>query len=191
MAVCWNPTISSMDNKYTWKSALLMDGYYVVIAIPYVGFGVIINIISKEDTSYHVTIGDIPQYTCPDFTKMSSGVLGEKMLQVSYKHFYYVFKFLCKLDYENNKFIHAPTHTYNEVMHLLELVGEVEHEQSWRSCLHNNVSKQQVSEHRWIYPNVSRLSIFPTHHNKIHQFIINVMVFHDNRLFFTNMAIIK
>ena len=70
MAVCWNLTISSMDNKYTWKSAWLMDGYYVIniIVIPYVGFGVIINIISKEDKSYRVTIGDIPQYMCVDFT---------------------------------------------------------------------------------------------------------------------------
>ena len=29
------------------------------------------------------------------------------------------------MDYESDKFIHAPTYTYNEVMHLLELVGVV------------------------------------------------------------------
>jgi hypothetical protein len=38
---------------------------------------------------------------------------------------------MCKVDYNNNdnnnKLIHTPTYTYNEVMHLLELVGVVEH----------------------------------------------------------------
>ena len=38
----------------------------------------IINIVSKEDIPYHVTIGDIPHCTCPDFTKMSSQALGKK-----------------------------------------------------------------------------------------------------------------
>ena len=41
------------------------------------------------------------------------------------KHLYYVFRFLCKVDYGNDKFIHAPTYSYNEVMRLLELVGVV------------------------------------------------------------------
>ena len=42
------------------------------------------------------------------------------------KHLHYVFGFLYKVDYESDKFIHAPTYTYNEVMRLLELVGIVE-----------------------------------------------------------------
>ena len=42
------------------------------------------------------------------------------------KHLYYVFSFLCKVDYESDKFIPAPTYTYNEVKRLLELVGVVE-----------------------------------------------------------------
>ncbi len=42
------------------------------------------------------------------------------------KHLYYVFIILCKVDYESNKFIHAPTYTYNEVKRLLELAGVVE-----------------------------------------------------------------
>lgn len=33
---------------------------------------------------------------------------------------------LCNVDYNNKKFIHAPTYIYNEVTHLLELVGVVE-----------------------------------------------------------------
>ena len=105
-----------------------MDGYYVVvmIAIPYQGFGVIINIVSKEDNAHHVTIGDIPQCTCPNFTKMSCLTFIMKRKWMHNKHLYHVFKFLCKVDYHNDKFIHAPTYTYNKVMQLLELVNVVE-----------------------------------------------------------------
>ena len=34
-----------------------------------------------------------------------------------------LYTFLCKVEYESDKFIHAPTYTYNEVMRLLKLVG--------------------------------------------------------------------
>ena len=39
-----------------------MDGYYVlgVIAIPYLEFGVIINIISEEENTYCLKLSDIP-----------------------------------------------------------------------------------------------------------------------------------
>ena len=123
-----NPAAPLADHKNKWESAGLMDGYYVVgvTAIPYPGFGVIINIVSKQDITYHVTIGDIPHCTCPDFTKMSSHALGKKGKWVYCKHLYYVFRFLCKVDYESDKFIHAPTYTYNEVMRLLELAGIIE-----------------------------------------------------------------
>jgi hypothetical protein len=75
-----NPTVPLADHKNKWESARLMEGYYVVgvTAIPCPGFGVIINIVSKLDITYHVTIGDIPHCTCPDFTKMSSHALGKK-----------------------------------------------------------------------------------------------------------------
>ena len=42
------------------------------------------------------------------------------------KHLYYLFRFLCKVDYESDKVILAPTYIYNEVKHLLELAGVVE-----------------------------------------------------------------
>ena len=33
-----------------------------------------------------------------------------------------MFRYLCKVNYDNDKFIHGPTYTYNEVLWLLELV---------------------------------------------------------------------
>jgi hypothetical protein len=45
------------DHKNKWECSGLMDGYYMVgvFAIQYPSFGVISNIISKEDIAYHVT----------------------------------------------------------------------------------------------------------------------------------------
>lgn len=54
---------------------------------------------------------------------MSSQTLGREAKQVYYKHLYYVFGFLCNVDYNDSKFIHAPTYTCNEVMRLLELAS--------------------------------------------------------------------
>lgn len=57
-----------------------MTGNYVVgvTSISYLGFGVIIKVVSKEDNTYCVITGDIPQYMCLDFTKMSYGALCKK-----------------------------------------------------------------------------------------------------------------
>jgi hypothetical protein len=85
------------------------------------GFGVLINIVSKVDIIYRVTIGDMPHCTCPDFTKMSFQSLEKKGKWVYCKHLYYVFRVLCKVDYDSDKCIHAPTYFYNKVMQLLEL----------------------------------------------------------------------
>lgn len=48
------------------------------------------------------------------------------MDHIIYQHIHHVFRFMCKMDYESDKFIHTPTYTCNEVMHLLELVRVVE-----------------------------------------------------------------
>jgi hypothetical protein len=126
--VCRNPTEPLADHKNKWESAGLIKCYYVVgvTAIPYPGLGVIINIVSNHDIIYHVTIGDILHCTCPDFMKMSSHALRKKGKWVYSKHLYYVFRFLCKVDYEIDKFIHAPTYTFNEVMQRLKLTSIVE-----------------------------------------------------------------
>lgn len=105
-----------------------MNNHYVVgvIAIPYHGFRVFIIIVSKEDIVFCVTVDDIPHCTCLDFMEMSSHALGKKGEWVYYKHLCYVFRFMGKVDYESDKFIHAPTYTYNEVMRLLDLASFVE-----------------------------------------------------------------
>ena len=110
-----------------WESVGLMDGYYVVrvTTILYPWFGVVINFVSKQDITYHVTIGDSLHCTCTNFMKMSSQSLGKKEKWVYYKHLNYVFRLLCNVDYDNEKFIHTPTFTYKEVMQLLDLADVV------------------------------------------------------------------
>jgi hypothetical protein len=58
----WIPTILTVDHKNKWESTRLMDRRFVVgvTPIPYLGFGVIINIVSKEDAACFVITDDIP-----------------------------------------------------------------------------------------------------------------------------------
>jgi hypothetical protein len=65
-----NTTTPMADHKNKRENATLIEGQYVVwiTAIPYPDFGMIINVFSKEDITYHVTIGNIPYCTCPYFT---------------------------------------------------------------------------------------------------------------------------
>ena len=56
---------------------------------------------------------------------MLSLAVGKRGQWVSCKHLY-VFRYLCKVDYATDKFIHAPTFSYNEVMRLLEFAGVAE-----------------------------------------------------------------
>lgn len=81
-----------------------MNIHYVilVIVIPYHGFGVFISIVSKEDSAYCVTVGNILHCTCLDFTEMPSHALGKKGKWVYYKHLCYVFRFMFKVDYETH-----------------------------------------------------------------------------------------
>lgn len=111
--MCQNLSLQLATHKIKWEGAILMNEYYVVLAITILcpSFAVIINIISKDDKSHHVTIGNIPQCTCPNFTKMSSHILRKKGKWVYWKHLHNVFKIFRKVDYNNSAFTfwHIPT----------------------------------------------------------------------------------
>jgi hypothetical protein len=85
------------------------------------------TIVYKEGKIYIVTIANIPYYICPNVTRISSLAVGKRGQWVLCKQLYYVFGYFCKVDYMTYSFIHTPTFSYNEVMHLLELVDVVEH----------------------------------------------------------------
>lgn len=58
----------------------VIDNYFVVgeITIPYSGFAMLINVVSKEDFVYCVTIRDIPHYACLELHKNVISSFAEK-----------------------------------------------------------------------------------------------------------------
>lgn len=67
------------------ESTNLIDDYYVVgeTTILYSGFAVLINVVSKEDFAYCVTICDIPHYACLELHKnVISSFGGKKQMDV-------------------------------------------------------------------------------------------------------------
>ena len=121
-----NATTSMANHKNKWENAKSMDAYYVVwvTPIPYPCFGVTINIVSKEDNTYRVTIGGIPNAHVWTSPKCQLKLWRKKWMYC--KHLHYVFICLCKVDFKNNEFIHASTSKYNKVMCLLELASVVQ-----------------------------------------------------------------
>lgn len=69
---------------------------------------------------------DIPQCMSVDFVKRHLMLWGREWLYC--KDLYYVFRFMCYVDYNNDKFMYPPTYTYNKVMWLSHMVGVVESE---------------------------------------------------------------
>ena len=118
----------SADHKNRWMSTGHMNGYYItgMTVVPHPSCGVVITIVNDKSKAYLVSVSTIPQCTCEDFVGMSSKAASRKW--VPCKHLYYVFWYLCKMNYETDKFIHQPTYSYNEVMQILELAGVVEKE---------------------------------------------------------------
>ena len=97
-----------------------------VTAIPYPGYGVVITLDSGKGKVYYVTITDMLSCTYPSFVKMMSGALGKRLQWIYCKHVYYIFRYLCKMDYKVDTFVHAPNYSYNEVMYILELAAIIE-----------------------------------------------------------------
>jgi hypothetical protein len=86
-----------------------MDGYYAigVTHIPYPSFGVIINITSKDDITYVLQL--VTSRIAHALTSQKCHPrLWKERIWVYCKYLCYVSRFLCKVDYDSEKFIHAP-----------------------------------------------------------------------------------
>lgn len=116
------------DHRNKWSSAGLMNNYWItnVTSIPYPGFGCVISLKSPSETIYCITITDFPGCTCPDFMKMTSETLGKRGQWKYCKHVYYIFRYLCEMDYKVDTFMHAPSFSFNEVMRVLEMAKVAE-----------------------------------------------------------------
>jgi hypothetical protein len=94
--------------------------------VPSPGYGIVYTIhthssIAKQQL-YEVTVGDFPACTCIDFISMKASALGNgKKKWICCKHIYFILqRFLgCTLE---DKFVHCPAWTFNEVQMLLARV---------------------------------------------------------------------
>ena len=120
-----NPDAPTAEHRNKWDSAALMNGCFVtgVTAIPYPGFGCVVSLDTGKNNVYLITLCDLPSCTCPDFLKMISAALGKRGQWVNCKHIYYIFRYVCKMDYKEDTFLHAPSFSYNEVLNVLESAG--------------------------------------------------------------------
>ena len=93
-----------------------------VTFIPYLGHGRIItlesSIFSNQSTNM-IMIYDFPTCTCDHFVNMYAAALSSRKAWLNYKHFYYVYLYICKTNAEDDKFMHAFTFNFEEVQDFL------------------------------------------------------------------------
>jgi hypothetical protein len=96
-----------------------------ITMLPSPALGSIIRFESSQRSKasqYLITIGQFPSCDCPFFKDMSAKSLGKRGQWVNCKHMYYVFTQICNLLPEVDQFIHAPSFSYNEIKHVLEIL---------------------------------------------------------------------
>jgi hypothetical protein len=115
------------EHRNKWESARNVKGAILgVTMLPYPGLGAIISLqsgIEPHHKVYQITIGMYSECTCPDFVDMAISAIGGRHQYVSCKHLYYFFRYLCKMDLVQDKFIHSPSFRFNEVKRLLVRAG--------------------------------------------------------------------
>ena len=114
----------TVDHRNKWESARNVRAVVKsVTPIPYPGYGRIITLdsgIYPTQKTYQISLCDFPACTCDDFVTMSTGALGKRKPWVNCKHMYYVYRFLCRANTEDDKYIHAPSLSFNEIRQLLD-----------------------------------------------------------------------
>ena len=85
---------------------------------PYFGLGVIItfssNIASNEKFS-NITHYNFPSCVYIHYESMNNTSIGKHGMYLNCKYLYYIFYYLCKLDYKKITFMHALTFNWDEV----------------------------------------------------------------------------
>ena len=108
----------SIDSAAAIKATVLK-----VSLVPTPGFGCVITLCSKSmpmDSIYQLTISSFPDCNCEAF-KETMRKFGKKGNSFRYcKHVYYVFTKICGLDPKVDRFMHAPTFSFNEIKLVLE-----------------------------------------------------------------------
>ena len=121
-----NSKAPTTKHSNMYASAQYVKGKVVeVTMLPSPALGAIVRFESSQGSKasqYLITIGQFPSCDCPFFKDMSSKSLGKRGQWVNCKHMYYVFSELCELLPDLHHFIHAPSFSYNEIKHVLEIL---------------------------------------------------------------------
>jgi hypothetical protein len=114
-----NTNSPMVEHRNKWKSARNIKGMVLGITIlPFHGLGAIILLesgIEPNKKVYQITINLFPECTCPDFFNMAVAAIGKRGQYVNFKHLYYIFRYFCKMNCKDDKFIHSPSFSFNEV----------------------------------------------------------------------------
>jgi hypothetical protein len=118
-----NTNAPTAAHRNKWESAPNIKGTVLgVIVLPFPGLGAIISLESGVDLNkkvYRITISHFPECTCPNFQNMIVASIGKRGQYVNCKHLYYIFRYFCKMNCEDDKFIHSSSLSFNEVKQVL------------------------------------------------------------------------
>jgi hypothetical protein len=118
-----NTTPQQLEHRNKWESARNIKGTILgVTVLPFPSLGAIITLesgVEPDKKVYQITISHFPECTCPDFLNMVVASIGKRGQYVNCKHLYYIFHYFCKMNSEDEKFIHSPSLSFNEVKQLL------------------------------------------------------------------------
>ena len=93
--------------------------------LPFPNLGAIILLESRVEPDkkvYQITINHFSKCTCPDFLSMAVALIGKQGQYINYKHLYYIFHYFYKMNCQDDKFIHFPSFSFNEVKQLLVIM---------------------------------------------------------------------
>jgi hypothetical protein len=118
-----NANAPTAEHRNKWESTCNIKGTVLGVTIlPFPSLGAIISLESKIEPDkkvYQITIRHFLKYTCHDFLSMVVASIGKLEQYVNCKHLYYIFHYFCKMNCEDDKFIHSPSFSFNEVKQLL------------------------------------------------------------------------
>jgi hypothetical protein len=122
-SIRWNANAPTAEHRNKWESARNIKGTVLgVTVLPFPGLGAIISLefgVEPNKKVYRITISHFPECTCLGFLNMVVASIGKRAPYVNCKHLYYIFHYFCKMNCQDDKFIHSPSFSFNEVKQLL------------------------------------------------------------------------
>ena len=94
--------------------------------LPFPGLEAIVSLQTGSEPNqnmYRIVVGMYPSCLCPDFISMAISAIGGREQYVNCKHLYYLFRYFYKMDVNEDKFIHAPSYSFNKLKLVLVKVG--------------------------------------------------------------------